>query len=131
MLCGCGLKKKPNLGGESGHFSNHDYKPSGPDSKDVYKRDLEERRNAEQIRQAQIKARAQNIAEIMKEREKGDDARKERQRDIEKEKENNIKRIKRRIEFLNREYIDLKRYSPDDPKIKKIYDEINELKKML
>jgi hypothetical protein len=65
-------KKKSGLSGSSGYSgsSSDDYRSSLPNPKDVYKRELEERRNAEQVRQAQIKARAQNIAEIRKREEK-------------------------------------------------------------
>lgn len=56
--------------------------PSGPSSRQIYKQELAERRYNEKVKQAQIRARAKNIQEIRKVREKRDRARRLRRGEI-------------------------------------------------
>jgi len=68
-------KKKGSLVG--GNYQDYDT-PSRPSSRQIYKQELAERRYAEKGRQSQIRARAKNIQEIRRGREKRNIAREQR-----------------------------------------------------
>ena len=85
ILIGIGFwlrKKKHSLVGPNYSDYGIPSKSSRPNSREIYKQELIDRRYQEKVRQAQIRARVKNIQKIRRVREKRDKAREQRRRNI-------------------------------------------------